>query len=91
MKERTPNSAGDSPFTLLATLFCALTDALNLRYLRQELYGESVDFMPPRTIPAEQWQVVPRSPTRQLPSDHRIAARSRGYGKDGSVVSSVAR
>jgi hypothetical protein len=45
MKE---NPNGFEPLALVWTLVGALNDAMNLRNLRQELYGESADLLPPR-------------------------------------------
>jgi len=41
------------PLTLMWTLVGALNDAMNLRNLREELYGEAVRELPPRVADVE--------------------------------------
>ncbi len=41
------------PLTLMWTLVGALNDAMNLRNLREELYGEAAQVLPPRVADVE--------------------------------------
>ncbi len=57
------------PLTLMWTLVGALNDAMNLRNLREELYGEAVRELPPRVADVE----VPASIQQfDLPPDRSV-------------------
>lgn len=43
------NSKDFEPLTMVWTLVGAVSDAMNLRNLREELYGESARLLPPAT------------------------------------------
>lgn len=59
------------PLTLMWTLVGALIDAMNLRNLREELYGEALRVLPPRVADVEVPQPIqqfdqPPSPDRSV-------------------------
>lgn len=84
MNEIESRSSIDSPFQMFATLFGALTDAMNLRHLRSELYGEEarVDLTPePRlTVVAPSWSIPP-SLTQQNLSDQQVALQTTTFDR----------
>jgi hypothetical protein len=84
MNERNSRSSNESPFELLAMMAGALADALNLRHLRSELYGEEphVDLTPePRlTVVAPSWSVPP-SLTQQNLSDQQFALQAAPFDR----------
>jgi hypothetical protein len=65
------------PLTLVWTLFGALNDAMNLRNLREELYGEAAQVWPPRAdveVPAPIQQFdQPPLPDRPVRVERRRA------------------
>ena len=58
------------PIGLMWTLVSAMTDAMNLRHLRSELYGESVNLAPPPSR-LSNLQVTDRIADQTAPFDHR--------------------
>lgn len=80
----TSDSPFDSPFQILATLFGSVSDAMNLRHLRSELYGEdaNVDLTPePRlTVVAPSWSIPP-SLTQQNLSDQQFALQATPFDR----------
>ena len=74
MKE---NPNGFEPLALVWTLVGALNDAMNLRNLRQELYGESADLLPPRAadvhmfVPPQRFEQSVAPAKRQAPPSRR--------------------
>jgi len=56
------------PLTLMWTLVGALNDAMNLRNLREELYGEVQQVLPPRVADVEVPAPAPIQQFDQLPS-----------------------
>ena len=84
MNEHDSRSTNESPFELLATMVGALTDALNLRHLRSELYGDAphVDLTPePRlTVVAPSWSVPP-SLTQQNLCDQQFALQAAPFDR----------
>ncbi len=64
-KDNAPIDLG--PITDVWTLVSAFTDAMNLRHLRDELYGEASDLAPPR-----------RSPPRRL-GDLQLARQATSF------------
>ena len=84
MNERDSRTTNESPFELLGMIVGALTDALNLRHLRSELYGDEprVDLTPkPRlTVVAPSWSVPP-SLTQQNLSDQQFALQAAPFDR----------
>lgn len=84
MNERDSRTTDESPLEFLATMFGALTDALNLRHLRPELYEQAphVDLTPePRlTVVAPSWSVPP-SLTQQNLSDQQFALQTAPFDR----------
>ncbi len=82
MNEHNSRSTDDSPFQLLGTMFSALTDALNMRHLRTELYDPQarIDLMPePRlTVVAPSWSVAP-SLTQQNLTDQQAVLQAAPF------------
>lgn len=84
MNEHDSRSTSESPFELLAMMVGALTDAMNLRHLRSELYADQpqVDLTPePRlTVVAPSWSVPP-SLTQQNLSDQQFALQAAPFDR----------
>ena len=59
------------PLTLMWTLVGALNDAMNLRNLREELYGGAAQVLPPRVADVEVPAPMPIQPFDQPPSPDR--------------------
>ncbi len=63
MHERDQRVADDSPLLLLSTLLGSLSDALNLRHLREHLYPGTDDFVVARaTAPVGRLQEIEFTP-----------------------------
>jgi hypothetical protein len=84
MNEHDSRSTNESPLELFAALVGALTDAMNLRHLRTELYGDEpqVDLRPqPRlTVVGPSWSVPP-SLTQQNLSDQQFALQATPFDR----------
>ena len=93
MNEHDSRSTNDSPFQLIGTMFSALTDALNLRHLRSELYGDEARRLPPQlpttqpatpqprlTVVGPSWSVPP-SLTQQNLSDQQLALQTTPFDR----------
>jgi hypothetical protein len=84
MNEHDSRSTNESPLQLLATMVGALTDAMNLRHFRSELYGNGapVDLTPePRlTVVGPSWSVPP-SLTQQNLSDQQFALQATPFDR----------
>jgi hypothetical protein len=84
MDQHDSRTTNESPFEFLAMMVGALTDAMNLRHLRSELYGDQprVDLTPePRlTVVAPSWSVPP-SLTQQNLSDQQFALQAAPFDR----------
>lgn len=71
MNNPEPKPPDFEPIGLVWTLVSAMTDALNLRHLRSELYGESVDLTPPPSR-LSNLQITDQITDQTTPIDHRF-------------------
>jgi len=93
MNEHDSRSTNDSPFELIGTIFVALSDALNLRHMRSELYGDDAGRLlsqqpttqmptthPRLTVVGPSWSVPP-SLTQQNLSDQQLALQTTPFDR----------
>lgn len=71
------------PLTMMWTLIGALNDAMNLRNLREELYGEAAQVLPPHVVDVQVPAPTPIQPFDQLPSPDRSVRMERLHADFG--------